>query len=279
VYRLGPHQYRVETGDARIEIHRTGLGHSEYWLNCFGRRFNIVSVVQGLSFLIEVDGIAHRINRDAGGLVHAPAPAVVVSLAVKPGDTVSAGDRLAVLEAMKMEMQVVAPFAGKVRQVLTMANVQVDTGTPLVQLEPLGSDDAAVGTERLIFETSLTSEPSDDLCSRCHRSLTELRQLTLGFDVDPARTSLLLAEWNQAGKTSVENEEMRQCEDEILRIFVDLCYLFHREPDVEGPTAGEAPSSEAYLFSYLRMLETQGEGLPQDSHAETGPLPRHPNWR
>ena len=47
------------------------------------------------------------------GIVRAPSPAVVVSIAVKPGDMVAAGDRLAVLEAMKMEMQVVAPFSGK----------------------------------------------------------------------------------------------------------------------------------------------------------------------
>ena len=95
-----------------------------------------MSVVQGLSYLIEVDGVAHRIDRDDGGVVHAPAPAVVVSIAVKPGDTVAVGDRLAVLEAMKMEMQVVAPFAGKVRQVMTIPNVQVDTGAPLLQIDP-----------------------------------------------------------------------------------------------------------------------------------------------
>ena len=75
--------------------------------------------------------MSHRIERDDGGVVHAPSPAVVVSVAVKPGDMVSAGDRLAVLEAMKMEMQVVAPFSGKVRQVMAIPNVQVDTGAPL----------------------------------------------------------------------------------------------------------------------------------------------------
>ena len=49
---------------------------------------------------------------------------------------------------------------------------------------------------------------------------------------------------------------------EILSIFVDRCSLFQRQPEVDGSTGGEAPSSEAYLFSYLRMLETQGEKLP-----------------
>ena len=54
----------------------------------------------------------------------------------------------------------------------------------------------------------------------------------------------------------------RQREDEILNIFVDICSLFQREPEVNHRASGEEPSAEAYLFSYLRMLETRGEGLP-----------------
>ena len=38
--------------------------------------------------------------------------------------------------------------------------------------------------------------------------------------------------------------------------------LFQREPEVNDRASGEEPSAEAYLFSYLRMLETRGEGLP-----------------
>ena len=115
----------------------------------FGRRFHVVSMVQGVKSRIEVDGVAHQVDRDDGGVVHAPAPAVVVSIAVKPGDTVMVGDRLAVLEAMKMETQVVAPFSGKVREVMTMPNVQVDTGAPLLQIEATGSDDAVAPQKRL----------------------------------------------------------------------------------------------------------------------------------
>ena len=54
----------------------------------------------------------------------------------------------------------------------------------------------------------------------------------------------------------------RQAEDEILNIFVDICSLFQREPEVNDRASGEEPSAEAYLFSYLRMLDTRGEGLP-----------------
>ena len=143
-YRLGPQTYRVEVDGSHLEARIDRLGQFECWLNAFGRRFHVVSVMQGLSYRIEVEGVSHRIDRDDGGVVHAPAPAVVVSIAVKPGDTVSTGDRLAVLEAMKMEMQVTAPFSGKVRQVMTIPNVQVDTGAPLVQIEPVAGDEGVV---------------------------------------------------------------------------------------------------------------------------------------
>ena len=253
----------MEAEGSRIDVHSSRLGQFEYWLTCFGRRFNVVSVVQGLSYLIEVDGVAHRVERDDGGVVHAPAPAVVVSIAVTPGDTVSAGDRLAVLEAMKMEMQVVAPFSGKVRHVFAIPNVQVDTGTPLVQIEAVSGEDFAVTTERWVLGASFTSEENrEDSHSRSRQHLEELRQLMLGFDVDPSHTARLLSEWDHYCEEPADGAEIRQCEDEILQIFVDICFLFHREPEMDDPTVGEAPSPEAYLFSYLRMLETRGDGLP-----------------
>ena len=263
VFRLGPHHYRVEADGSRIDVQSTRLGQFEYALTCFGQRFNVVSVVQRLSFLIEVNGVAHRIARDDGGVVHAPAPAVVVSIAVEPGEIVAAGDRLAVLEAMKMEMQVVAPFPGRVRQVMAIRNVQVDAGAPLVQIDPIGSNEPPASIERVTLGASRASEeiPADSH-SRCLQNLKELRQLMLGFDVDPAHTSRLLEEWNQYREDPGDAAEIRQCEEEILRMFVDIGALFHREPEMDDPIAGEAPSSEAYLFSYLRMIETRGEGLP-----------------
>ncbi len=257
-YRLGPQRYRVEVDGSRIDAHIDRLGRFEYWLTTFGRRFHVVSVAQGLSYRIEVDGVSHQIDRNDGGVVHAPAPAVVVSIAVKPGDTVSVGDRLAVLEAMKMEMQVTAPFSGTIRQVMTMRNVQVDAGAPLVQIDPSTADHTVSPAGRMEFGASRTS--NEAVSSSCLQSLEELRQLMLGFDVDPRHTSRLLDEWRQS--CPADGEKIRQDEDEILKIFVDICSLFQREPEVNHRASGEEPCAEAYLFSYLRRLETGGEQLP-----------------
>jgi acetyl/propionyl-CoA carboxylase alpha subunit len=120
VYRMGLRQYRIEVGGSSIDAQVEPIGPYECWLTVFGQRFHVVAVEQGSSFRIELDGVSHRIDRDDGGVVRAPSPAVVVSIAVKPGDMVSTGDRLAVLEAMKMETQVVAPFPGRIRQVMTI---------------------------------------------------------------------------------------------------------------------------------------------------------------
>ncbi|MGB8769944.1 MAG: biotin/lipoyl-containing protein, partial [Candidatus Korobacteraceae bacterium] len=260
---LGPHQYRVEVDGSRIEALIHPLGKFEYWLTAFGRRFHVVSVVQGLNYRIEVDGVSHSIDRDDGGVVHAPGPSVVVSLAVKAGDTVSVGDTLAVLEAMKMEMAVVAPFSGKVRQVMTIPHVQVDAGTPLMQIEATAEGQTSAANERVVFgESPKASDPGQDHQSRWRQDLEELRHLMLGFDADPAQTEPLFAKWSQLHEAPADSDELIRREDEILKIFVDICSLFRRKPSMHDPAGGEAPSTEAYLFSYSRMLETHGEGLP-----------------
>ena len=262
VYRVGPQQYRVDVNGSTICAEIDRLGHFEYWLTVFGERLRVVSVAQGPSYRIEVEGVSHKIDRDDGGVVRAPAPAVVVSIAVKPGDTVSAGDRLAVLEAMKMEMQVPAPFSGKVRQVMIIPNVQVDTGTPLLQIEPAAGENVGVAGERVIFgKSSGGSEAGEVPRPPCRDGLRELRQLMLGFDVDPKNAAKLVAE-SGLDRELPDNQEIARCEEEILSIFADVCSLFQRDPEVNHRSSGEQPSAEAYLFSYLRMLDMSGQGLP-----------------
>ena len=66
--------------------------------------------------------------------VTAPMPGNIVSVKVKIGDTVNSGDVLCVLEAMKMENEIMAPKAGKVVAVSTSAGSTVITGDVLVSL-------------------------------------------------------------------------------------------------------------------------------------------------
>jgi len=260
---LDLHRYRVEVDGVSIDVQIHSLGQFEYWLTAFGNRFHVISAAQGLTYRIEVNGVSHSIDRDDGGVVRAPAPAVVVSIAVKPGDTVAAGETLAVLEAMKMEMSVLAPFSGRVRSVLAIPHVQVDTGAALLQIEPLGDDSAVTTTGRIAFGASRTEKVSEGLIqSRWSKGLVELRQLVLGFDVDPVQVVRGLSGWNPSFEIAPGLPELAQMEDEILGIFVDICTLFGRQPEMDDLNGGEERSAETYLFSYLHLLETRGKGLP-----------------
>ena len=258
--RTGPQDYRLVMDGQSIDVHVDRRDEFECWLTVFGRRFHILSTSQGASSRIEVDGVSQTIDRDDWGIVHAPAPAVVVSITVKVGDTVVTGDRLAVMEAMKMETQVVAPFSGKVRQILTMPNVQVDTGTPLIQIEADAQDELFTPTDRITLGVSkATTAREADVLAQEIDVFKELRQLLLGFDVDPTETLRKLISW---GQTDTESDESRKAEDEILSIFVEICSLFGREPNVNHRASAEEPAAETLFFSYLRMIEMKGEGLP-----------------
>ncbi len=71
----------------------------------------------------------------AGGeVVSAPMPGTILKVNVQPGQAVKAGEVLIVLEAMKMENEIMAPKAGTVAQVLVNRGANVDTGTPMVVL-------------------------------------------------------------------------------------------------------------------------------------------------
>ena len=66
--------------------------------------------------------------------VTAPMPGTIVSVKVSGGQSVNAGDVLCVLEAMKMENEIVAPKAGKVVAVSASSGASVNTGDALVSL-------------------------------------------------------------------------------------------------------------------------------------------------
>ena len=70
----------------------------------------------------------------AGEAVTAPMPGTILKVNVKVGDTVKSGTVLCVLEAMKMENEIMAPKDGTVTQVVVSKGSSVDTGAPLVVL-------------------------------------------------------------------------------------------------------------------------------------------------
>jgi 3-methylcrotonyl-CoA carboxylase alpha subunit len=70
-----------------------------------------------------------------GNRITAPMPGRIVLIKVKPGDMVAEGQELGVMEAMKMELSLKAPRAGRVAAVQSQAGDSVDADAVLIRLE------------------------------------------------------------------------------------------------------------------------------------------------
>ena len=69
------------------------------------------------------------------GLIRSPMPGRVISIMVRPGDRVSAGDEVCVVEAMKMEQSIRAARSGVVKTIHVQPMDSVSANDPLMELE------------------------------------------------------------------------------------------------------------------------------------------------
>ena len=70
----------------------------------------------------------------AGDTIASPMPGNILRIEVTQGAAVKKGQLLLVLEAMKMENEIVAPRDGTIAQIVTSKGAVVDTGAPLIVL-------------------------------------------------------------------------------------------------------------------------------------------------
>ena len=143
--RIGDHWYTVEVGD---------LSQSPVQVTVDGETFEVDLAAQ-------TGPAPPRRGRPAGGLsvpdapsatpsgsaappagvpvdddiLRSPMPGRVMSVMVRPGDAVSAGDEVCVVEAMKMEQSILAHRDGVVKTVFVQPLDSVNANDPLVELE------------------------------------------------------------------------------------------------------------------------------------------------
>jgi len=70
----------------------------------------------------------------SGELMTAPMPGTILDIKVTEGQSVKAGDIILILEAMKMENEIVSPKEGVVNKIHTSKSTTVSTGDPLVTI-------------------------------------------------------------------------------------------------------------------------------------------------
>ena len=116
-----------DTFAATVMRHRTSDG-VDYTLFADGRsrRLRLVDPLDVTQYEAVASGEAS---------VRSPLPGKIIDLRVKAGDTVSKGQPLLVLEAMKMEHTLAAPTDGKIKSVRYAVGEQVDEGAELVEFE------------------------------------------------------------------------------------------------------------------------------------------------
>ena len=122
VEALGNGRYRV---DGRLAY--AAKDRETTWVFIDGRTY----IVEGAAR----ESRARVHTTDDQVALSAPMPATVIAIKVAPGQEVAPGDLLVLLEAMKMEMPIKAPRAGRVKSLACREGELVQAGVPLLELE------------------------------------------------------------------------------------------------------------------------------------------------
>ena len=135
---VGENSYRFKT-----------IGENLFQANAHDRTYVVAAIKRHGVFYVDVDTVTLEV-REASDFqnsyqtsghaavkdkVFAPMPGKIVKVLVTVGDLVAEKQPLAVVEAMKMENQINSPAAGKVKAVHFSVGQQVNTITPIIELE------------------------------------------------------------------------------------------------------------------------------------------------
>ena len=129
--RLGDQELRVESAPDGLNVGDRWFG--QYWLEAGGR----VLFDGGEAWLVEQARFAGGAGGGSAsdGSLRAPMPGKIVAVPAKPGDTVTKGQPVIVLEAMKMEHALTAPFDGVVGEIGFAVGDQVTADAVLARVE------------------------------------------------------------------------------------------------------------------------------------------------
>ncbi len=108
-------------------------------VSCLSADPNTLHVATGTTTSTWVNTLGQRVSADgnaSSGHITAPMHGLLLDLNVRPGDNVAVGDKLLVLEAMKMQHELRAGIAGTVKSVHAEPGTQVAAESLIVEIEP-----------------------------------------------------------------------------------------------------------------------------------------------
>ena len=138
----------VTVGDNTYYIVEMAAG--KYRVESNGTKKTVCCIVNGNKSYLDIDGLLIEMgipsedgnsSGSAGAAagekdkIFAPMPGKIVKLLVKEGETVAEKTPMVIVEAMKMEHQVNAAAAGIVKKINYSDGDQVDTETPIIELD------------------------------------------------------------------------------------------------------------------------------------------------
>lgn len=126
VLELSPERARIEVEDQIYEIELVEIG----------RRPDAAVLPQAQSAGVSpapATPVTKKIPAP-GGAMTAPLPGLILKIDIKEGESVSAGQLLLTMEAMKMENQINAAHNGVVRKIFVAEGDSVGEGDPLVEI-------------------------------------------------------------------------------------------------------------------------------------------------
>lgn len=138
----------IIAGDLRRAVSALTIGDAQGTLRIDGKAVRFLYERSGGKIRVAVGGECYEFETGGGSTARrsaaghqnpetrAPMPGKVLQVGVKPGDDVSAGDPLLILEAMKMENVLAAEVAGTVKEVHVQSGDMVDPGKLLVVITP-----------------------------------------------------------------------------------------------------------------------------------------------
>ncbi len=264
---VAPRTYSVRSGHTAAHVTLDRLNEYERRLTCAGRRHRLVVSPTEFGLRVQVGHTAHVIEREDGVLVRVGWPALIVSTLVQPGDAVVEGQPIVVLESMKMETTVVAPFAGVVLDVLVTPNSQVERGAALLRLRPATTTTGQAAGRRV--DLSGFERSTDFSRKPCDRVYEPLGDYLLGYDLAPADLRRLLTEQRRLAEIADPGDaSLLACEDGLLDIYAELGSLYRPQTETEhDDLAPGGENTQEYLVSFLQWLDADRAGLPDEYRA------------